>query len=129
MVANGQRRNVLRLTKKSFGTFVLCVASLFASSPAWAQAASIVGIVEGSATLIRQTTRYTLAEGVALNEQDIIETAPGAFAQIEIPGGVLIGIGDSTRLMLRPRVGKGLTAPPLYLLQGWLKTSTGGAFA
>ncbi|NDZ17970.1 hypothetical protein C7T35_08625 [Variovorax sp. WS11] len=119
----------MRLTKKSFGSFLLCVASLFASSPAWAQAASIVGIVEGSATLIRQTTRHTLAEGVALKEQDIIETAPGAFVQIELPGDVLVGIGESTRLMLRPRVGKGLTAPPLYLLQGWLKTSTGGAFA
>ena len=97
-------------------------------SLACAQSTSVVGIVEGSATLIRQTTRYTLAEGVALNEQDIIETAPGAFAQIELPGGVLVGIGESTRLMLRPRVGKGLTAPPLYLLQGWLKTSTSGAF-
>ena len=97
---------------------------LLASSLACAQSISIVGIVEGGATLIRQTTRYTLAEGVALNEQDIIETAPGAFAQIELPGGVLVGIGESTRLMLRPRVGKGLTAPPLYLLQGWLKTSS-----
>jgi hypothetical protein len=30
--------------------------------------------------------------------------------------------------MLRPHVGKGLTAPPLYLLEGWLKTSASGAF-
>ena len=112
----------------SFGSLLLCVASLFASSLAVAQPVSIVGIVEGGATLIRQTTRYTLAEGVALNDQDIIETAPGAFVQIELPGDVLVGIGESTRLMLRPRVGKGLTAPPLYLLQGWLKTSTGGTF-
>jgi hypothetical protein len=118
----------LRLTKISFRSFVLCIASLLASSLAWAQSASVVGIVEGGATLIRQTTRYTLAEGVALNEQDIIETAPGAFAQIELPGGVLVGIGESTRLMMRPRVGKGLTAPPLYLLQGWLKTSSSGTF-
>lgn len=118
----------MRLTRMSFRLFLLCVASLLASSPAWAQSASVVGIVEGGATLIRQTTRYTLAEGVALNEQDIIETAPGAFVQIELPGGVLVGIGESTRLMLRPRVGKGLTAPPLYLLQGWLKTSNSGVF-
>ena len=110
----------MRLTKISFGSFLLCIASLLASSLTWAQSTSVVGIVEGAATLIRQTTRYTLAEGVALNEQDIIETAPGAFAQIELPGGVLVGIGESTRLMMRPRVGKGLAAPPLYLLQGWL---------
>ena len=118
----------MRLTRISFRSLLLCFASLLVSSLACAQAASVVGIVEGGATLIRQTTRYALAEGVALNEQDIIETAPGAFAQIELPGGVLVGIGESTRLMLRPRVGKGLTAPPLYLLQGWLKTSTSGAF-
>ena len=118
----------MRLTRISFRSLLLCVASLLVPSLACAQAASVVGIVEGGATLIRQTTRYALAEGVALNEQDIIETAPGAFAQIELPGGVLVGIGESTRLMLRPRVGKGLTPPPLYLLQGWLKTSTSGAF-
>ena len=120
----------MRLTKISisFRSLLLCLASLLASSLACAQAKSVVGIVEGSATLIRQTTRYALAEGVALNEQDIIETAPGAFAQIELPGGVLVGIGESTRLILRPRVGKGLTAPSLYLLQGWLKTSTSGTF-
>lgn len=118
----------MRLARISFRSLVLCVASLLWSSLACAQTTSVVGIVEGGAALIRQTTRYALAEGVALNDQDIIETAPGAFAQIELPGGVLVGIGESTRLMLRPRVGKGLTPPPLYLLQGWLKTSTSGAF-
>ncbi len=95
----------------------------------WAQSPTIVGIVEGGATLIRQTTRHTLAEGVALNEQDIIETAPGAFVQIELPGGTLVGVGESTRLMLRPRVGKGLAPTPIYLLQGWLKTGSGASFS
>lgn len=118
----------MQLTRISFGSLLLCVASLFAPPLAWAQAVGIVGIVEGSATLIRQTTRYTVTEGVVLREQDIIETAPGAFVQIEILGVVLVGMGESTRLMLRPRVGKGLAAVPLYLLQGWLKTSTGGGF-
>jgi len=123
-----QRRYVLRLAESSIGSILLGVASLLAAPLACAQSTSIVGIVEGGATLIRQTTRYTLAEGVALNEQDIVETAPGAFAQIELPGGVLVGLGESTRLMVRPRVGKGLAATPLYLLQGWLKTTTAGAF-
>ncbi|RYF16065.1 MAG: hypothetical protein EOO30_12390 [Comamonadaceae bacterium] len=123
-----QRRYAVRLAHSSFGSILLWIAGVLASSPACAQSTSIVGIVEGGATLIRQATRHTLAEGVVLNEQDIIETAPGAFVQIELPGGVLVGIGESTRLMLRPRVGKGLAATPLYLLHGWLKTSTGGAF-
>jgi hypothetical protein len=118
----------VRLAHPSFGSILLWVASLLASSLACAQSTSIVGIVDGGATLIRQTARYTLAEGVVLNEQDIIETAPGGFAQVELPGGALVGIGESTRVMFRPRVGKGLAAAPLYLLQGWLKTSTGGSF-
>jgi FecR protein len=123
-----QRRSVLRLAESSIGSILLCVAGVFASPLACAQSTTIVGIVEGGATLIRQTTRYTLAEGVALNDQDIVETAPGAFAQIELPGGVLVGLGESTRLMVRPRVGKGMAATPLFLLQGWLKTTSGGAF-
>jgi hypothetical protein len=118
----------VRFTRTSLRSLLLCLASLLLPMLACAQATSVVGILEGSATLIRQTTRYALAEGVALNEQDIIETAPGAFAQIELPGGVLVGIGESTRLILRPRVAKGLTPPPLYLLEGWLKTSSSGAF-
>jgi hypothetical protein len=91
-------------------------------------AAAIVGILEGGATLTRLTTRYTLAEGVQLRDQDIIETAPGAFAQIELPGGVLVGLGESTRVMLKPKVSKGLNATPLYVLQGWIKTTSTAAF-
>jgi hypothetical protein len=118
----------MRLTEMRFGSILLWTAGLLASSLAGAESTSVVGIVEGGATLIRQTTRYTLAEGVQLNEQDIVETAPGAFVQIELPGGALVGVGESTRLILKPRVAKGMTAPPLYLLQGWLKTTANGAF-
>ena len=122
------RRCVVRLAQSAIAAIVLGLAGLLATPIACAQPTSIVGIVEGGATLIRQATRYTLAEGVTLNEQDIIETAPGAFAQIELPGGVLVGLGESTRLMLRPRVTKGMAATPLYLLQGWVKTTTPGSF-
>lgn len=114
------------------GSILLWVVSLLAPWPVFAQSIGLVGIVEGGGTLIRQTTRYALAEGVALHEQDIVETAPGAFAQVELPGGVLVGLGESTRVMFQPRVANmpkgGLAPTPLYLLQGWLKTSTNGAF-
>src|SRR6476469_2632705 len=108
----------------SIGSVLLWVVGLLVSSPACAQSAAVVGILEGSATVIRQTTRYALAEGMVLNEQDIVETAPAAFAQIELPGGILVGLGESTRLMVRPRLAKGRAAIPLYLLEGWLKTSS-----
>ena len=119
----------MRLMHVPFRFLLAWVAGLLVSSLACAQSTSIVGILEGGATLIRHTTRYTLAEGVVLNEQDIVETAPGAFAQIELPGGTLVAMGESTRLMFRPHAAKGSTAPALYLLQGWLKTSSGGTFS
>lgn len=117
-------------TRLSFRSILLFAANALVCALACAQtpATTIVGIVEGGATLIRATTRYTLAEGVALNEQDIVETAPGGFVQIEMPDGVLVGVGESTRLMLRPRVGKGLNAAPLFLLQGWLKSTASADF-
>ena len=128
----------MRHATHSLGSILLWVAGVLASSLAGAQQATIVGILEGNAPLVRQTTRYALAEGMALNDQDIVETAAGAFAQIELPGGVLVGLGESTRVMLRPHLAKGpsrrgapeatTTTIPLYLLEGWLKTSSSGAF-
>jgi hypothetical protein len=97
---------------------VLCLAQ-----PAHAQGA-MVGILEGKATLVRHTAKFALAEGVALQNEDIIETAPGGFVQIEFTDGGHIGVGGSTSLMLAPRgPGRGPVNPRLYVLQGWLKLS------
>jgi hypothetical protein len=64
-----------------------------------------------------------LVEGLALKNEDIIETAPGAFVQIEFEGGDRLGVGENTRLMLLPRLPHEALSPPprVYLLQGWLK--------
>jgi hypothetical protein len=90
-----------------------------------AEGTAIAGIVEGSVVLIRQTTRYALAEGVALRQEDIVETAPGAFVQIEFEDGAIVGLGEGSRVILQPRVArlKPETLPRLYLLEGWAKVS------
>jgi hypothetical protein len=90
-----------------------------------ADGAAIAGIVEGSVTLVRQTTRYTLAEGVALRPEDIVETAPGAFVQIEFEDGAIVGLGEGSRVILQPRLArlKPETLPRLYLLEGWVKVT------
>ena len=88
--------------------------------------AAVVGILEGRATLLRPTGKLELAEGVLLREADIIETAPAAFAQIELADGVRIGVGESSRLMLMPE-GAPTAANPARarLLQGWMKLTSG----
>jgi hypothetical protein len=95
--------------------------------PARAQpAAAVVGILEGQATLVRQTSRHALAEGAELKNDDILETAPASFVQIELPGGHRIGLGPGTRVMLAPGpLRRGAVAPRLYLLQGWAKFTPG----
>jgi FecR protein len=91
---------------------------------------AVVGILEGKATLVRQTAKLALAEGVSLQNEDIVETAAGGFVQIEFSDGGRIGIGPESRLMLAPRgpargvasgAATGTVATRLYLLQGWVK--------
>ena len=101
----------------------LAVLAVFSHPGAFAQGA-MVGILEGKATLVRQTAKLALAEGVALQNEDIIETAPASFVQIEFSDGGRIGVGGPSRLMLAPR-GPGRVAvnPRIYVLQGWVKLS------
>jgi len=106
---------------------LFCGCLLVLGSAAAAAAPALVGILQGEATLVRQTTRYTLAEGVALADGDIVETGPDAFAQIELEDGTIIGIAEKGRLLLKPQVTAPRTtsAPPqFYLLEGWIKLAT-----
>lgn len=80
----------------------------------------VVGILEGKATLIRQTAKLALAEGVRLQNEDIVETAPAAFVQIEFADGERVSVGGQSRMILAPRAARG-AGPRLYLLQGWVK--------
>jgi hypothetical protein len=109
-------------TRWLFGLGLLALGSA-----ASATAPALVTILQGDATLVRQTTRYALAEGVALAEGDIVETAADAFVQIELEDGTILGIAEKGRLLLKPQ----LTAPKtssapaqFYLLEGWIKLTT-----
>lgn len=87
-----------------------------------ATAQALVGILEGRATLLRPEGQFELAEGALLRDADIVETAAASFAQIEFADGLRVGLGESTRLMIAPRLASGRgTAPRLHLLQGWMK--------
>ncbi len=107
------------------------LAAVALAAPARAAPAAplaIVGILEGGATLIRQTRRHAVVEGLALQPQDILETAEAGFVQLELADGLLLGLGEHSRLMLAPPAKLPRTADPgraplLYLMAGWLKFS------
>lgn len=117
-------------TRRTF-LHATALAAVIRAAPARAAPAAplaIVGILEGSATLIRQTRRHAVVEGLALQPQDIIETAEGGFVQLELADGLLLGLGERSRLMLAPPAKLPRTADPgraplLYLMAGWLKFS------
>jgi hypothetical protein len=107
--------------------WLFCLGLLALESTALAGAPALVSILQGDATLVRQTTRYSLAEGVALADGDIVETAADAFMQIEFDDGTIVGISEKGRMLLKPQI----TAPKttsataqLYLLEGWIKLTT-----
>ena len=105
--------------------FSLCLLTL--GSVASAAVPALVTILQGDATLVRQTTRYALAEGVALSDGDIVETAADAFAQIEFEDGTVVAISEKGRLLLKPQLTppKTTSAPAqFYLLEGWIKLAT-----
>jgi len=105
--------------------FGLCLLAL--GSAASAAAPALVSLLQGEATLVRQTTRYALAEGVALADGDIVETGPEALMQIEFDDGTIVAISEKGRLLLKPQITapKTTSAPPqFYLLEGWIKWTT-----
>ncbi len=104
------------------GAGLVCSLGLIAPTVADAAVASIV---QGQVKLIRHSERLALAEGNALGDGDIVETAPGAFVQIEFDDRSSVNLGGATRVLLGPRMPRVKTRGPVqfYLLQGWVKAT------
>jgi hypothetical protein len=85
---------------------------------------ALVGILEGRATLLRPSGKLELAEGVALQPSDIVETAPASFVQIEFSDGLRLALGESSRLRLGPAAPPARATPRAHLLQGWMKLTS-----
>ena len=106
---------------------VLAMLALFLSFPlsARTQEAGTLTYLEGALRVIRGTTVLQAVEGMRLRPGDIFESADPGFAQLEFPGGAVVALGSSSRLLLlSDRAGQtGGTTPAveLVLLSGWLK--------
>jgi hypothetical protein len=97
---------------------VLCVAR------AGAAPIGLATILDGEATLLREGSRFALAEGVAVQPDDIVQTgAGGHLLRIEFVDGSSIALGPGSRALIGPRLSG--TRPPaqVYLLTGWAKMS------
>lgn len=118
---HGMGGNVFRPAILS-GVIALLLAALPAAG---AEPVGVVTMLEGNVTTIRGLSRFTLAEGVRIMSNDLVETGNAAFARIEFGDGAIVDLGAATRAQLnRPSLHSN-DRPALYLLAGWLKISAG----
>lgn len=126
LAASSAPMSLLRLQFK-----FLLAALLFSCGPCFAQAAlAMATIIDGEGVLIRESSRYTLAEGVRLTAADIVETgATSRFVRIEFNDGYILDLGDDTRVMLAPQVlpYRSRGAVRAYVLRGWVKWTSPAA--
>ena len=86
-----------------------------------ADTTATITILEGEATLVRGTTRYLLAEGVRLQEGDIVHTADKALVRIEFGDGSMLDLGPGVRLLT-----SGSAARAAQAESGWRHTLLAG---
>ena len=87
---------------------------------------ALATVVEGDATLLRQTTRLALKPGMRLMALDMLETGPKTnIVRIEFTGGAIADLGPQTQVMLAPKLASGekRRQAALYALAGWVKLS------
>jgi hypothetical protein len=86
-----------------------------------ASAEATITLLNGSASLISGTKRYTLAVGYKLTAGDIIELHKQSMAQIEFSKGSAVGLGGESCAMVLPEEKGG---SELFLLRGMFKAAS-----
>jgi hypothetical protein len=109
---------------------VSCVVLVCLLLPISAPAAELIGTVtllEGTASLLRGPSRYALAEGVRLEQGDILELGDKALCQVEFTDGTIVDLAPQSRLLVLAypaAAARTSVAGELFLLRGWMKFST-----
>ena len=104
-----------------FRSFLAALLAGCALAAAAAPRVPLVTILDGDATLLRDGTRFALAEGVRLQAGDLLATGPKTrLMRVEFPAGVGIAFGPDSRAMITPDLGDDMRAG-VYLQVGWVK--------
>ena len=104
---------------------IALLASAQWGSAAAAKPVGIVTILQGQATVIRGLSQFDAAEGMHLVSGDLVRTGKDALLRIEYEDETSVGVGPDTMLQLNHPAAKRSSRPGLYLLEGWLKISSG----
>ena len=106
---------------------IACGVALAAEPPA------AITLLDGQAALLRGTVRYALAEGVRLQNGDIVELGDKGTAQIEFADGCILSLGPKSRFYIGGLTSRGAAKgggiSDFYLMQGWSKLASGKSAA
>ena len=111
----------LRLTA---GNCLILACLLFPVAAAAVELIGAVTLLEGSASLLRGVSRYTLSEGVRLEPGDILELGDKALSQIEFTDGTIVDLAPQSRFLVLAYAARSPGGGELFLLRGWMKVST-----
>jgi hypothetical protein len=103
-----------------------CGALAATLAPAQPAPIAILTVLDGSGLILRGVSRYTLAEGVRLQQGDIIETPDRSLAQFELPDGTAVSVGGPSRSMIVAAPGRPSSPAEVFLLIGTLKATVPG---
>jgi len=103
---------------------ILPLILAFAAQLATAAPFALVTILQGDATLLRDTGKFQIAEGVALKPEDIVELSTKALLlRIEYADGTSLTLGTGSRVLIAPRLGGDRAKTRAYVMAGWAKFS------
>jgi hypothetical protein len=100
------------------------LASLLFASAAYAESIGVVTVVSGQVQLLRGDNYLAATRGVEVQSDDIVETAKGASAQLDMEDGSVLKLGPETRLALsdyKLDASKNVVSATLDVLSGWLR--------
>ena len=86
-----------------------------------------VTIMDGRAHVARGTALFTLAEGGAVEEGDVIELEDGALLQIELADNSALSFAGKGRVFMPAPAGPGERLTDVLMLSGWAKFNLASA--
>lgn len=122
-------------TRILFACLTLAAATLRAEEPAAAEGApaaqaqsaprAVLTVADQPLRLIRGAAVYRAGSGVAVQKDDILETAD-VGAQVEAGAGAIVALGPHSRALVASLAVDGKSPVEMELLQGWIKVYAKG---
>ena len=110
--------------KRTAALMGLCMALSGVGPTVYADVIGVFTVVEGQVTVLRGQHYYAAAEGVEVEDRDLVESQADSTTQIEMVDGSTLRLGADTRLLLSDYDiddDKSVVAASIDLLSGWLR--------